>query len=526
MQTQDTTRPAPVPVRNGVAMLNGYGIKVSVERRHLAVSDGVGRQRRAGRFAKATSRLKRLVVMGETGFISFEALRWLRDAKVTFAHLDHEATLLTVSVDGLDDARLRRAQAMLPTTDQRLIVARELLEPKIAGQAAVIDSFELSNPDAIRRHLTRLQAARRIDQAIVAEAQAAEEYWAALQHVNIAFAKRDLVPDHWRTLGMRRSPLSLRPRNAATPLNSILNYVYALLEIETRIALATRGLDNGLGVFHVDQANRQSLAADVMEPVRPHVDAFVLNLARTRTFSAKDFVETREGGCRISSGLAHDLAQTMAQWGKLVAPYAESIGRHVARLAKSGVGVAAPMGPVLAQDRARVKVRVAPILTVAAPSVTPTVPISTAANACKACGAKVTVRKRVYCNACFPKQMAAQCAEVMPTFRRAGPAKIASMRAAGHDPTMTEEAQRRRAATASKQRRAVTAWRDDGSLDGVDFERDIWPKLQRLTVRKIADAMGATQSHGSKVRGGKLIPHKRHWRVLLSLGKARADDSH
>ena len=30
-----------------------------------------------------------------------------------------------------------------------------------------------------------------------------------------------------------------------------------------------------------------------MEPVRPHVDAFVLNLARTRTFSAKDFAETR-----------------------------------------------------------------------------------------------------------------------------------------------------------------------------------------------------------------------------------------
>ena len=33
-------------------------------------------------------------------------------------------------------------------------------------------------------------------------------------------------------------------------------------------------------LFHADEANRQSLAADVMEPVRPHVDAFVLNLAK------------------------------------------------------------------------------------------------------------------------------------------------------------------------------------------------------------------------------------------------------
>ena len=94
------------------------------------------------------------------------------------------------------------------------------------------------------------------------------------------FARRDHVPDHWRSFGMRRSPLTLAPRNAANPLNAILNYLYTLLEVETRIALIGRGLDPGLALFHADEANRQSLAADVMEPVRPHVDAFVLNLAR------------------------------------------------------------------------------------------------------------------------------------------------------------------------------------------------------------------------------------------------------
>jgi hypothetical protein len=37
---------------------------------------------------------------------------------------------------------------------------------------------------------------------------------------------------------------------------------------------------------------------------------------------------------------------------------------------------------------------------------------------------------------------------------------------------------------------ASLAWRDDGSLDGVDFRRDILPKLQSLPVRVIAAAMG------------------------------------
>jgi hypothetical protein len=66
-------------------------------------------------------------------------------------------------------------------------------------------------------------------------------------------------------------------------------------------------------------------------------------------------------------------------------------------------------------------------------------------------------------------------------------------------------------------RYAAVAWRDDGSLDGVDFRRDILPKLQGLPVRLIADAMGATISHASKVRGGKVAPHKRHWKTLRCL---------
>jgi hypothetical protein len=68
------------------------------------------------------------------------------------------------------------------------------------------------------------------------------------------------------------------------------------------------------------------------------------------------------------------------------------------------------------------------------------------------------------------------------------------MRAAGHDPTSTPEIQRRRATTASQQRKAAVLWHDDGSLDGVDFRRDILPKLQGLTVRVIAKAMGASIS--------------------------------
>jgi CRISPR-associated endonuclease Cas1 len=517
MQSDHTIRRTAVPVRSGIVMLSGYGIKVSVDRRHLAVSDGIGRQRRAGRFAKATSRIKRLIVMAQTGFVTLEALRWLYDAKAAFIQLDHDATILTASMAGLDDARLRRAQALIPHTEHRLTIARELLEAKVRGQLAVIESFDLRSAGTLRDQLTPLQRANRIERVLIAEAKAAEAYWEAWADIPMVFAQRDRVPDHWRVFGARRSPLTLGPRNATNPLNAILNYLYALAEVETRIALIGRGLDVGLGVYHQDIANRSSLANDCMEVVRPHVDAFVLNLARTRTFSARDFAETREGACRLSSSIAQELAPTMATWAKLVAPYAETVARHVARLAKSGLGLAAPIGPKPSLDRARVKLRVRPIAAPATPKAARSVPISAAANACRSCGAKLTIRKRLFCDQCLPDRREEAQRATGGAFRAAGPAKIARLRAAGHDPTATAEAQRRRAATASQQRKAVVAWRDDGSLDGVDFRRDILPRLQSVPVRTIAAAMCATISHGSKVRCGHVLPHKRHWRRLIEL---------
>ena len=43
----------------------------------------------------------------------------------------------------------------------------------------------------------------------------------------------------------------------------------------------------------------------------------------------------------------------------------------------------------------------------------------------------------------------------------------------------------------------------------------------KVSVRVIAEAMGCSGSHGSKVRSGLVVPHKRHWKTLMRLGSAR-----
>jgi hypothetical protein len=104
------------------------------------------------------------------------------------------------------------------------------------------------------------------------------EPWDSWHKLPVTFPPVDLrrVPDHWQSFGSRQSPLTNSPRLAANPPNAILNYLYAVLESEARLALAALGMDPGIGFLHNDSRKRDSLACDLMQPVRPQVDEFVL----------------------------------------------------------------------------------------------------------------------------------------------------------------------------------------------------------------------------------------------------------
>src|SRR5262249_36498610 len=151
--------------------------------------------------------------------------------------------------------------------------ARDLIDEKLIAQEQVALN-RLRNADAancIATFRTALADAKSIDSIRLCEAQAAGAYWAAWKGLEILFPKKDLprVPDHWRSFSTRKSPLTGSCRLAANPINAMLNYLYALLESEARLAAAALGLDPCLGFLHSDANARDSLACDLMEPVRP-----------------------------------------------------------------------------------------------------------------------------------------------------------------------------------------------------------------------------------------------------------------
>ena len=91
----------------------------------------------------------------------------------------------------------------------------------------------------------------------------------------------------------------------------MLNYLYALLESESRLALAALGLDPGLGVLHNDLRTRDSLACDLMESIRHE---FLLDWLRRTPLRREWFFEQRDGNCRLMADLASKLSETTHIW--------------------------------------------------------------------------------------------------------------------------------------------------------------------------------------------------------------------
>lgn len=201
--------------------------------------------------------LRRLVVIGSDGFVSLAALRWLANQKAAFIVLERDGRLIAASGPvGPWDARLRRAQALNRQTPIAVEIARDLIRQKLTGQEQIARDRlnDQSVADTIAEARANLDVAETVEAVRSFEAQAAAAYWSAWRSVMITFPKNELVrvPEHWLTFGTRKSPLSGSPRLAANPANAILNYLYALLESESRLAAVALGLDPGIGFLHVE----------------------------------------------------------------------------------------------------------------------------------------------------------------------------------------------------------------------------------------------------------------------------------
>ena len=493
---QSHNSPSP---RHGVVTLFGYGIQVRVDRGHLLLEDGIGPDRRRFRFARVGHDLKRLVVIGSDGMVSLAALRWLADQDAAFVMLERDGSVLTTTGPVRpSDVRLRRAQALASQSGAALQIARELIDKKLAGQEQVA-RYKLSAPEnaeTIHRYRSELAEADTPESVRLIESKAAGAYWAAWRTLPINFPKKDAprLPDHWRVFGYRVSPLTGSPRLAVNPPNAILNYLYAVLESESRLAAAALGLDPGMGVLHVDTPARDSLACDLMEVVRPQVDAFLLDWITREPLKREWFFEQRDGNCRLMASLAGRLSETAPTWGRAVAPIAEWLAGILWSRGRKPTGTVSPPTRLTQRHKREAK---------GSSSLPPPVRVPCWENVCRGCGKTIQIG-RTNC---------AECAIGGATERLVSAATLGRVAARSPEARAKHVASRRRHA------QACSAWdasKQPAWLTSKAFSQQIQPLLANISTSAIRSRIGVSRWYAGQIRRG-YRPHPRHWQALAQL---------
>jgi CRISPR-associated endonuclease Cas1 len=491
--------------RHGVLTLYGYGIKVYVDRGHLIVKDGVGSDRHEARLPRVGHGLRRLVLIGTDGFVSLPALRWLADQDIAFVMLERNGSVLAATGPVRpSDARLRRAQALAGTNGKALEISKGLLRQKLTAQEQLtrhkLNDFRAA--DLIAANHEAINEAQTIEALRLSESRGAYAYWSAWRDVPVMFPKRDLprIPGHWRRFGARISPLTGSPRLATNPLNAMLNYLYAILEAEACLAANAMGLDPGIGLMHVDTDARDSFACDLMEPVRPQVDAYVLEWVSREPLRKEWFFEQRNGNCRLMASFAAQLSETAPTWGRAVAPVAEWVATEVWSTVKKPTRSQRPATRLTQGHKREAK----GILDI--PANTP----PKRRRICLGCGGQIVYGKN-FCSSCG---VVIARDELIEAAKR------------GRIAAQSSEAQARRAETQRQNRAQQVAWKASNLpawLDEDTYTQKIQPRLKTVSLRSLMLALNICESYAANIRAGRRRPHPRHWETLAQLvGLCRA----
>jgi len=484
--------------KGGVLTIHGFGVRVRMQSGHLEIEDGIGEERRRIRLARVGHGLRRLVCISEDGFFTLDALKWLADQQASLIMLDRSGKVSLVTGPAApSDARLRRAQALARQSGAALEIMCELMRAKLDGQQQLLGS-KLNNAtaaDIIAKLEESLSCAESLDTVARLEAHAASAYWSAWGELPINFPRQDVTraPEHWRTFGTRKSVLSGSPRLATNPPNAILNYCYALLESEARLAAVAVGLDPGIGMLHVDTPNRDSLACDIMEAVRPSVDAWLLDWITREHFRRSDFFEERNGNCRLLRTLTAKLSETMSVWGKLVAPWAEYVAHTLGTTTSRGRKSSSIPTRLTQQHRRQAKGGLSG----------PTVAIPKPDRVCRGCG-KTIRAGRTDCG---------KCAIEGATKRLVEAARIG--RVAAHTP----EALAKEGKSQRQHAKARSSWRASSQpswLTTEFYSEKIQPLLADMPSSSIASRIGVSRWYAGRIREG-YRPHPRHWQALAEL---------
>jgi CRISP-associated protein Cas1 len=313
-----TKRAKPQPA----LIVAGHGVSLRVENGALTIQNGFThypQKREITRYFRGDVSLpERIILLDGSGSVSFDVLSWLAEQKVSLIRIDWKGDIVCVAGASGYSANPFRVRWQLETREnpeKRNEFCRSIITRKIE---ATIITLEKSIPRsekwerAMKSAYAVLSRLEENPPETIIELRALEVNCAAAYFrswvgtpINWRGISRRPIPDNWHSMGVRSSPYHLAGnRNAAHPVNAILNYAYAALESEIRIKAISEGYDPTIGIMHEGGDGSSKFIFDLMEPERPKIDRAALNFVKERVFDPADFVIRSDGVCRLNPEMA------------------------------------------------------------------------------------------------------------------------------------------------------------------------------------------------------------------------------
>jgi hypothetical protein len=250
-----------------------------------------------------------------------------------------------------------------------------------------------------------------------------------------------------------------------------------------------------MGVLHVDTEARDSLACDLMEAVRPDVDAFLVDWITRETLKREWFFEQSNGNCRLMGSLAARLSETGPTWGRAVAPIAEWAAQTFwTRNRKPPRGGRTLPTPLTQRRRSEGRGHeFNPVMT----------PAQIPRNICAGCG--TTTLGGQYCPGCG---------------REVSREKLIELAKSGRKVALSPRSRKKHAETQRRHRAAQREWLAAPKPDWLTentYDEKIQTQLASVTISAISSTLGVSEVYAANIRKGRYRPHERHWLALAKL---------
>jgi CRISPR-associated protein Cas1 len=306
-------------------ILAGHGVSLRIHGGALEIKNGLThypQQPETYLFFRGDVDLPERIMLLDCNGVSFDVLSWLNEQNVSLIRIDWRGKIICVAGKAGYSANPFRVKWQLETRDNpglRIEYCRSTISQKIEASILTLEKSICRSEKWERAISVAYAALTKLDEKLpetitelrALEANCAAAYFRAWQGIPIKWrgTSRRPIPDDWHSIVQRSSPFHLAGnRNAAHPVNAILNYVYTILESELRIKAIAEGYDPTIGIMHEGRDGSSKFVFDLMEPERPKVDRVILDFVRATVFDPADFTIRSDGVVRLNPQMARHVA--------------------------------------------------------------------------------------------------------------------------------------------------------------------------------------------------------------------------